>query len=75
VSISDGYALRTPGGKMVAETFAVDKGDAEVLAYDYLSKTRAWAAKGEYWKQWDLFVAERERRGWVVQRIHLLDYF
>lgn len=64
----DGWVLTTPAGNIVPDTFATTKQEAEHKAYDYLSKTRSWAASPEYWKEWDKFVAERVRRHWTVER-------
>lgn len=67
-----GYALVTPAGNIVAETFNVDKECAESAAYDYLSATKPWAKSPKFWKRWDEFVAERERRRWYVEKVALV---
>lgn len=59
------YVLVSPGGLPVWGTLALDKHAAEGNAYSELQHTQ-WAQR--YWKQWDAFIAERERRGWLVRK-------
>lgn len=67
--MSKGFVLVTPSGRIVASTFAEDKEDAEHRAYEYLFALRTWPRK--YWKEWDKFIKERERRGWYVFPVRL----
>lgn len=64
-----GWALFTPSGKIIGETFARTKGEAEGHAYAYLSG-RPWTEG--FWKQWQPFVRQRERRGWIVRPVRLV---
>jgi hypothetical protein len=64
-----GFALVTPKGKILADTFDVDKEMAEAKAYDLLFARYTWPRK--YWKCWDGFIKERERRGWYVFPVKL----
>ena len=66
-----GYALFSPSLIVIPDTFDVDRENAESKAYDYLSRVSRWATDKKFWKQWDLFVAERQRRGWVVLPVGL----
>jgi len=65
----DGYAMVTPKGKILADTFDTDKASAEVRAYDMLFYKYQWPR--DYWKQWSEFQKERERRGWKVVPVKL----
>jgi hypothetical protein len=62
--MSKGYVLTSPKGKIYPETFNEDKEMVEGMAYEHLSHYYAWPRA--YWKKWDEFVKERERRGWKV---------
>jgi hypothetical protein len=67
--MNHGYALITPGGKIVASTFNVEKDYAHSAAYDYLEARYRWP--DAYWKKWDEFIAECKRRGWIVVPVWL----
>lgn len=67
--MSSGFALITPGGKIVAETFRAEKEYAEGAAFDHLHARYKWPE--QYWKRWDEFCKERERRGWYVFPVKL----
>jgi hypothetical protein len=64
----DGFVLVSPSGMVLPGTFTIDKQQTEQIAFDFLSRCSRskWAAHPRYWKQWDKFVAEREKRGWRV---------
>jgi hypothetical protein len=64
-----GFALVTPKGKILAETFDKDKDTAQVKAYDWLFNRYLWPR--QYWKQWNAFIKEAERRGWYVFPVKL----
>lgn len=63
--MSKGYVLVAPKGTIIAETFHEEKEEAEARAYTYLYSLYLWPRK--YWKQWDEFVTERERKKWIVR--------
>lgn len=65
-----GWALFTPTGKIVMETFGRTKGEVEGHAYAYLASTRDWPAA--FWKMWKPFVKQRERRGWYIRPVCLV---
>ena len=73
-SFYDGWVLVSPSGHVVPETFALTKEACEGLAYDYLSNSKKskWAANRKYWKQWDLFVRDREARNWTVKEAMII---
>lgn len=63
--MSTGYVLVSPSGRVVVETFDVEREMCEGLAFQHLNALYAWPRK--YWKQWEEFCTERERRGWKVR--------
>lgn len=65
----DGWVLRTPRGKLVAETFAAttDKEEAWGPAYSYLNAATKWAKK--YWKLWDESIEAAHKRGYVLVKV------
>ena len=65
------WVLRSPKGKLIPQTIAVHKENAQIVAFDYLYALRRHAGfewTSTYWKQWDPFIKERKRRGWLVVR-------
>jgi hypothetical protein len=69
--VASAWALVSPSGKPVALTIRPAKREAEALAYTYLAHHKRWAAATHFWKQWDIFVAEREKRGWRVCKVQV----
>lgn len=65
-----GWALFTPRGKVVPNTFGRTKGIAEGYAYNYMASTRDWPTA--FWMMWKPFVKQRERRGWFVKPVRLV---
>lgn len=61
-----GWVLTSPSGRAIEFTFDTDKDGSESKSFGYLYShlNKSWAKP--YWKQWDAFCAERERRGWRV---------
>lgn len=70
----EGWALFTPAGFPIAATFSQDLSTTQSLAFDYL-QSRSWARKPCWWKNWDGFVKERQKRGWDVCRVGLFFSF
>ncbi len=68
-----GWALASPGGRLIAETFDRAKGVVESCAYDYLRLRYDWARAPGYWKQVAAFREARERRGWCILRVRLVE--
>ena len=66
-----GWVLVSPLGRIISGTFAECKDDVCTRAFDYLYKRYPWAHL--FWKNWDGFIEERNRRGWWVVRaeVHL----
>ena len=64
------YALTSPSGRVIKTTVSWDIRETQRMAYDYCKARSAWA--GKFWKQWDAFVRERNRRGWCVCSFELL---
>lgn len=66
-----GWVLRTPRGKLVAETFVAttDKEEACGPAYSYLNAATKWANK--YWHKWDESIEAARKRGYVLVKAQL----
>jgi hypothetical protein len=55
------WVLRSPSGKLLPETVTCDYDTACSIAFNYLSH-KSWARP--FWKKWDEFIMERQRRRW-----------
>lgn len=64
------FALESPSGTLIVSTVSADLETAQVRAFDFLYAKKAWAKP--FWKQWDLFIKERNKRGWHVRKVRLL---
>jgi len=63
-----GWCLRKPGGKLVPETFDLDKDSAWCKAFRYL-ETKSWMEP--YWKNWDGSLKAARERSWVLVPVRL----
>lgn len=60
------WCLQSPEGKLIPQTLALYKRNAQGAAFDYLYSKFPDGWPRDYWKQWDPFVRARKKRGWYV---------
>ena len=68
--MSRGFVLVSPKGRHIICTFSADRETTEGIAFDYLDALYTWPKS--YWKQWDAFCQERERRRWKILPVKLV---
>lgn len=66
-----GYVLVSPKGQVLPETFSTDHEYACVNAYAWLASEGEGTWADAYYKKWDEFIRERQRRGWFVRECNL----
>lgn len=66
-----GWCLKRPNGKLVPDTFSVDKDSAWSKAFVHLCD-KPWMKK--YWKKWRESIAAAKKRGWVIVPVWLVEF-
>lgn len=68
--INTGYALRSPGGHLVAETFSHNRADCWFRSYDFLGNIVPSFHK-RYYKRLEASQAWARRHGWRMVKVKL----
>jgi hypothetical protein len=68
--IDEGYALRAPGGQLIAETFDLSKNACWDRAYRFLGRTyEGWHER--YFKKWEASQAWARKNNWRMVKVKL----
>ena len=66
-----GYALKTPKGKLLEETFSLDKHSCEGEAFYFMSTKLGPAWEKRFWKRWAPAQADIRLRGYRIVKVRL----
>ena len=69
-AIDEGYALRAPGGQLIAETFDLDKRSCWFKSYDFIgSVVEGWHER--YFKKLEASQAWARKNNWRMVKVKL----
>lgn len=70
---ADGWVLKTPKGRIIAETFARTRGGCWNLGFEEVALRQGDEWRREFWKRWGPSVADAERIGYRMVRVKLIE--
>ena len=69
IPCNQGWAVKAPGGQILADTFSVDRGECYMLLW----RQQDEAFRMKYWKRLDASIAAYRRRGYRIVQVSLIE--